>query len=81
MGKKKKKVDANGSFLVKTGGAVNFIGSNSDDENQVVTFNNKTSELESTDASLLFDEIYCVSQYTDQAPDKRTNGDDLLQVA
>lgn len=79
MGKKKKKVDANGSFLVKTGGAVNFIGTKSDDENQVVTFNGETSELESTDASLLFDDIYCVSQYEDSAPDRRPNGDRLLQ--
>jgi hypothetical protein len=79
MGKKKKKVDANGSFLVKTGGAINFIGAKSDDANQIVTFNEETSELQSTDASLLFDEIYCVSQYEDSAPDKRPNGDELLQ--
>ena len=78
MGKKKKKVDANGSFLVKTGGAINFIGKKSDDENQVVTFSAETSELQSTDASLLFDDIYCVSQNEDSSPDTRPNGDDLL---
>ena len=79
MGKKKDKVDSNGSFLVKTGGVINYIGTKSDDENQVVTFNNESNELESTDASLLFDDIYCVSQYEDSAPGERPNGDELLE--
>ncbi len=47
------KISSNGSFLVKTGGRVNFIGNDSDDPNQVVTYNKDSSELQSTDLSQL----------------------------
>ena len=74
----KKKADANGSFLVKTAGSIDYIGSKGEDVNQVVTFNSENSEFQSTDASKLFEEIYCVSQYEDSPPDSRPNGDDLF---
>mgnify|MGYP002641963596 CR=1 FL=1 len=48
------KVPANGSLLVKNGGSVLFIGGGgSGDENQVVTYNKDSSELQSTDLSEL----------------------------
>jgi hypothetical protein len=47
------KVSSNGSLLVKSGGAILFIGSDSNDVNQVVTYNKDSSELQSTDLSVL----------------------------
>lgn len=70
------RVPSNGSFLVKSTGAVDFTGSGFGDPNQIVTFNPDFGSLESTDLGELFGGA-CVSQYTPDPPSERPRGGDL----
>ncbi len=69
------KAEANGSFLIKSTGAVEYIGSGGGD-NQIVTFNPENSSFEDTDLEELFGGA-CVSQYVPDPPSERPNGSDL----
>ena len=69
------RAESNGSFLVREGGAVQYIGSGGGD-NQIVTYNPDTESFEDTDLEDLFGGA-CVSQYVPDAPSERPNGADL----
>lgn len=69
------RAESNGSFLVREGGAVQYIGSGGGD-NQIVTFNPETESFEDTNLEDLFGGA-CVSQYLPDAPSKRPNDADL----
>lgn len=81
MGKyKNEKVDYNGSFLVKSTGAIDYQGSSSGDNNQIATYDPEFGALASTDLQSLieqFEYFFCVSQYENSEPDDRPDGDDL----
>lgn len=63
------RADANGSFLVKSTGAVEYMGTGGGD-NQLVTFNPENNSFENTNLEDLFGGA-CVSQYTQQPPTTR----------
>lgn len=69
------RADSNGSFLVKSTGVIDYIGSGGGD-NQIVTYNPDNKSFENTDLENLFGGA-CVSQYVPSAPKKRPNGADL----
>ena len=69
------RAESNGSFRIKSTGAVEYIGSGGGD-NQIVTYNPDTESFEDTDLDELFGGA-CVSQYVDSAPSERPNGADL----
>ena len=69
------RAESNGSFLVKSTGVVDYIGSGGGD-NQIVTYNPENESFENTDLENLFGGA-CVSQYVPDAPEKRPNGADL----
>jgi len=69
------RAEANGSFLVKSTGAIEYIGSGGGD-NQIVTYNPENESFEDTDLENLFGGA-CVSQYVPDPPKKRPNDADL----
>ena len=69
------RAESNGSFLVKSTGVVDYIGTGGGD-NQIVTYNPENESFENTDLENLFGGA-CVSQYVPDAPKKRPNGADL----
>ena len=69
------RAESNGSFLVKSTGAIEYIGSGGGD-NQIVTYNPDNESFEDTNLEDLFGGA-CVSQYLPDAPSKRPNDADL----
>lgn len=64
------RVASNGSFYVSDGG-FKYSGTRSGDPNQIVTFDIDAGQVNSTDLDELFDNDFCVSQYTFEAPATR----------
>ncbi len=69
------RAEANGSFLIKSTGAVEYIGSGGGN-NQIVTYNPDNESFEDTDLENLFNGA-CVSQFEPSPPTERPNEDDL----
>lgn len=69
------RAESNGSFRVKSSGAVQYIGTGGGD-NQIVTYNPDNEAFENTDLEELFGGA-CVSQYVPDPPKNRPNGADL----
>ncbi len=67
-------VDSNGSFLVKSTGAIQYQGLASGDNNQIATFDAANGALTSSNLEDLINQFkffFCVSQYESSEPDKR----------
>lgn len=68
------KVDSNGSFLVKSTGAIQYQGLTSGDNNQIATYDADNGALTSSNLEDLIDQFeffFCVSQYESSEPDTR----------
>ena len=68
------KVDSNGSFLVKSTGAIQYQGLESGDNNQIATYDADNGALTSSNLEDLigqFEFFFAVSQYTGSEPSTR----------
>ncbi len=73
------KVDSNGSFLVKSTGAIQYQGIESGDNNQIATYDDEFGALTAVNLEDLIDQFkffFCVSQYASSEPNKRPEPDD-----
>ena len=67
-------VDSNGSFLVKSTGAIQYQGITSGDNNQIAAYDGNNGALVSVNLEDLIEQFkffFCVSQYESSEPDTR----------
>lgn len=81
---KNEKVDSNGSFLVKSTGAIEYQGLTSGDNNQIATYDADNGALTSVNLEDLIDQFrffFSVSQYESSEPSTRPKPEkDKLEI-